>query len=83
MGMQMERACTIAVYVHVCIICTWRHIAVRYVHAIDMYGAATGMQIMRSGLGLGLEEVFVFDSESENRDRAVAAAVSVSEARAV
>ena len=49
MGMQMERACTIAVYVHMYIICTWRHITVhmRYVHAIDMYGAATGMQIMR------------------------------------
>ena len=35
--MQMEGACTIAVYVHVYIICTWRHIA-------DVSGAAARMQ---------------------------------------
>ena len=38
--MPMERACTIAVYVHVCIICTWGHI-------VDVSGAAARMQIMR------------------------------------
>ena len=45
-ALQMKCACTLAVYVHVYIVRTWRHIA-------DVSGAAARMQIMRGICGCG------------------------------